>query len=180
MSEEQLPQETPKETPQESPQPIQLQKTEPTAPVQPANGGSFPPNNGGFPPNNGGFPPGNGGFPPGNGGGYNGLQQTLPNATIVLVLGILSIVTCCCYGVIGLILAIIALVLSAKDRTLYAMNMGAYTEASYKNLSAGRICAIIGLILNIIYLLFCIIMLAMFGFGALSDQDAMREALQNM
>lgn len=29
-------------------------------------------------------------------------QQKLPNATIILVLGILSIVTCCCYGIVGL------------------------------------------------------------------------------
>ena len=156
MSEEQLPQETPKEN----------QESQPTTP--------FPPANGGFTPNNGGFPPSNGGL------GYNGLQQSLPNATIVLVLGILSIITCCCYGVIGLILAIVALVLSKKDRALYEMNMGAYTESSLKNLNAGRVCAIIGLILNIIYLLISIIFIAMFGFGVMSDQDALREALQNL
>ena len=37
-------------------------------------------------------------------------QQQLPNATAVLVLGIISIVGCFCYGIIGLILGIIALV----------------------------------------------------------------------
>ena len=120
-------------------------------------------------------------FPPQNGGmGFNGMQQPLPNATIVLILGILSILTCCCYGVIGLILAIVALVLSKKDRALYALSMGSYTEGSFKNLNAGRVCAIIGLILNIIYLLFCIVFIAMFGFAALSDQEAMKEALQNL
>ncbi|WP_205943171.1 CCC motif membrane protein [Pedobacter cryotolerans] len=120
-------------------------------------------------------------FPPQNGGmGFNGMQQPLPNATIVLILGILSILTCCCYGVIGLILAIVALVLSKKDRALYALNMGSYTEGSFKNLNAGRVCAIIGLILNIIYLVLCIIAIMMFGLTALSDQDALREALENM
>lgn len=120
-------------------------------------------------------------FPPQNGGmGFNGMQQPLPNATIVLILGILSILTCCCYGVIGLILAIVALVLSKKDRALYAMNLGSYTEGSFKNLNAGRVCAIIGLILNIIYLLICVVFIAMFGFAALSDQEAMKEALQNL
>lgn len=129
---------------------------------------------------NNGFPPYNGGFPPNSGMGFPGMQQTLPNATLVLVLGILSIVTCCCYGVIGLILAIIALILSKKDRVLYEMNMSAYTESSFKNLSAGRVCAIIGLILNILYLLISIAFIIMFGFGALSDQEAMKDILQNI
>ena len=93
-------------------------------------------------------------FPPQNGGmGFNGMQQSLPNATIVLVLGILSIVLCCCYGILGLIPAIIALVLSKKDRALYTANASLYTESSFKNLNAGRVCAIIGLVLNILSLL---------------------------
>ena len=52
-------------------------------------------------------------------------NQKLPNATAVLVLGILSIVTCCCYGVVGLILGIIALVLAKKERA--AANAAAQT-----------------------------------------------------
>ena len=119
-------------------------------------------------------------FPPQNGGFGMGMQQALPNATIVLILGILSIVTCCCYGVIGLILGIVALVLSKKDRTLYAANIAYYTESSFKNLNAGRVCAIIGLVLNILYLLISIAVIAMFGFATLSDQDAMRQAMEDM
>ena len=41
-------------------------------------------------------------------------KQKLPNATTSLVLGILSIVTCICYGVIGLPLGIIAFILGNK------------------------------------------------------------------
>ncbi len=119
-------------------------------------------------------------FPPPNGGFGYGMQQALPNATIVLILGILSIVTCCCYGVIGLILGIVALVLSKKDRALYAANVAYYTEGSFKNLNAGRVCAIIGLILNILYLIITIALISMFGIAALSDQDALREALENL
>lgn len=186
MSEEQLPGEEPKKNEQEgdfssetTPESTNLPAEETVVPIEATSNTSqatgFPPSNGGFPP-----PPNNsGGFTPNN-GGFGGMQQTLPNATIVLVLGILSILTCCCYGIIGLILGIVALVLSKKDRELYAANIGAYTESSFKNLNAGRVCAIIGLILNILYLLLCIVLVAMFGFAALSDQDAMREALQNM
>ncbi len=42
-------------------------------------------------------------------------QIPLPNATTVLVFGIISIVLCWCHGIFGLILAIIALVLANKD-----------------------------------------------------------------
>ena len=45
-------------------------------------------------------------------------QQKLPNATAVLVLGILSIVTCCCYGIPGIVAGIIGLVLYKKDNAL--------------------------------------------------------------
>jgi hypothetical protein len=108
-----------------------------------------------------------------------GMQQPLPNATPVLVLGILSIVTCCCYGVIGLVLGIVALILSSKDRAVYAANISFYTESSYKNLNAGRVCAIIGLILNVIYLLIIVAFVAMFGWAALSDQEELRRILES-
>jgi hypothetical protein len=79
--------------------------------------------------------------------------KQLPNATGVLVLGILSIVMCFLYGIIGIILGIIALVLHKKDKELYASNPIAY-EASFKNSNAGKVCAIIGLSLSALYLLF--------------------------
>ena len=113
------------------------------------------------------------------GGGFNyGMQHSLPNATPVLVLGILSIVTCCCYGIVGLILSIVALVLSKKDRAAYAANITLYTESSYKNLNAGRVCAIIGLILNILLILISIAFVAIFGWAALNDQEEMRKIFE--
>ncbi|WP_435524383.1 CCC motif membrane protein [Chryseobacterium indoltheticum] len=54
-------------------------------------------------------------------------QQKLPNATAVLVLGIVSIVGCCCYGVLGLIAGIIGLVLYKKDNALYQSNPTLYS-----------------------------------------------------
>jgi uncharacterized membrane protein len=89
-------------------------------------------------------------------------SQQLPNATAVLVLGILSIVFCICYG-IGIVLGIIAIVLANKSLKLYNGAPTAYTAASYKNLSAGRICAIIGTCLSSLYLIFIIIAIAYAG-----------------
>lgn len=118
--------------------------------------------------------------PPFNGGFNYGMQQPLPNATVVLILGILSIITCCCYGLIGSILSIVALILSKKDRALYAANISFYTESSFKNLNAGRVCAIIGLILSLLVVLFYIVIIATFGWAVINDQELMKEALRNM
>ncbi len=85
--------------------------------------------------------------------GNNATQ--LPNATATLVLGILSIVVCFICG-------IIALVISSKDMALYKDNPGQYSLASYNNIKAGRICAIIGLVLQVIGLIFYIAFIAFF------------------
>ncbi|WP_293298715.1 CCC motif membrane protein [Pedobacter sp. UBA4863] len=117
----------------------------------------------------------------GAGFGFGGMQQALPNATAVLVLGILSIVTCCCfYGAISLVLAIIALVLAKKDKVLYFANTGFYTESSYKNLNAGRVCAIIGLVFGILIVIALIVFVSVFGFEMLSDQEALKEWVEQM
>lgn len=85
-----------------------------------------------------------------------GSQQSLPYATASLVLGILSIVFCFTYGILGLILGIIGLVLASKDRSIYRSNPEGYSYDSYKNSNAGRTCAIIGVILSSLFFLFFI------------------------
>ncbi|HSC37584.1 MAG TPA: CCC motif membrane protein [Chitinophagaceae bacterium] len=98
-------------------------------------------------------------------------QMPLPNATAILVLGIISIVGCICYGIPGLICSIIALVLAKKDLQLYANNPEAYTMASYSNLKSGRICAIIGLSLSALFFLFVIIYFIFVGSLVLSSHN---------
>jgi hypothetical protein len=73
-------------------------------------------------------------------------RRELPNATAVLVLGILSILTCCCYGAVGLTLGIIALVLAKKDMKIYLENPELY--GNYQNLNIGRVLSIIGIVLS--------------------------------
>jgi hypothetical protein len=107
-------------------------------------------------------------------------QRPLPNATAVLVLGILSIVTCFCYGILGLILGIIAIVLAGKDKTLYTTSPEVFTAASFKNLNAGRICAIIGIILSALYLIFIVAFIAMIGFDAIGNPDEMMRRIQDL
>lgn len=90
-------------------------------------------------------------------------QGPVPNSTAVLVLGILSIVLCFCYGIIGIVLGIIAIVLGSKGITAYKANPSAYSLSSYNNIKAGKICGIIGLILSVLYILFIIIYIVILG-----------------
>lgn len=97
-------------------------------------------------------------------GGFNPNGIKLPNSVGVLVLGICSIVPgCFCYGIVGIVCAIIALSLYKKANQLYQENPKAYTIASYNNLKAGRVCAIVGLCLSSIYVLFLIIYVVIIG-----------------
>lgn len=85
----------------------------------------------------------------------NANAMQLPNATATLVLGILSIVVCFICG-------IVALVISNKDIALYKANPELYSTASYNNIKAGRICAIIGLALQVIGIIIYILLIAFF------------------
>lgn len=106
-------------------------------------------------------------------------QVSLPNATAVLILGIIGILTCCCYGG-GAILSIIALVLASKDMKLYKANPYMYTKGSYNNLNAGRICAIIALVFSLSYIAFMIFMVGIVGWENMQDPQAIQEALENL
>ena len=93
-------------------------------------------------------------------------KVAVPNSTAVLVLGIFSIVTSWCCGFIafvGLTLGIIALALSSKAQALYSESPEKYTESSAKNLNAGRICAIIGIVISGLLILIGIIYMIVVG-----------------
>jgi hypothetical protein len=82
----------------------------------------------------------------------------LPNATTVLVLGILSIIF---MGIIGAILATIALSMASTARHMYQSNPDAYTASSYSKMNSGRICAIVSLcILGFIILIAAVVIMA--------------------
>lgn len=92
-----------------------------------------------------------------------GMQRDVPNSTAILVLGIVSIVGCFCYGIIGLGCGIAALVMAAKAMQEYNQNPAAFKSQSYNNAKAGRICAIIGTILSGLYLIYVICIFAFLG-----------------
>jgi len=96
-------------------------------------------------------------------------NQKLPNATAVLILGILSIITCCCYGIFSIILGTIGIVLANKDAKLYVENPTVYSN--YNNLKIGKILNIIGIVLGIIYLIYVIFLFSTLGMEGIEQMQ---------
>lgn len=98
-------------------------------------------------------------------------QQSVPNATAALVLGILGLVLNCCYGA-GFLLSLIGLILGVKGKKLYKANPEQYSKKSYSNLNAGYICSLIGVILGGLYVAFLIVYIVILG-GAMAMDPTM-------
>lgn len=94
-------------------------------------------------------------------------RMQLPNSTGVLVMGILSIVCFCCLaaGIIGITLGILAIVLGNKAVKMYNQNPELYTEVSFKNAKAGRVCGIVGLSIGSIWIVGILIYLSVIGWA---------------
>ncbi|WP_300570104.1 CCC motif membrane protein [Flavobacterium sp.] len=109
---------------------------------------------------------------------FENQTQKLPNATAVLVLGIGSIISCCCYGIISVILGIVGLYLAKKDAVLYNQNPSLYTN--YNNVKTGKILCIIGIVLGAIYLITTIVLIAVVGMDALQNPALMEERMREL
>lgn len=93
-------------------------------------------------------------------GGGSVWSENLPDSTAVLVLGILAIIGSFCYGVVGLILGIIAVALASRPERLYRQNPSRYSQSSYSNLKAGRVCGIIGICISGLFVLGLLVVFA--------------------
>ena len=83
----------------------------------------------------------------------------LPNSTVVLVLGICSIVFGCFF--VGLILGIIGISMASKGRKMYRDNPELYE--GYGALNAGWIMSIIGTVIGGLYIFYWVIAVAILG-----------------
>lgn len=102
-------------------------------------------------------------------------SRKLPNAVLIIILGILSIITCCFWG-IGVILGLIALFLAIKATKIYKENPQGYDN--YSNITIGKVLAIIGIVLSSLVLLYLIWILTTFGWEALQDPELLQERLR--
>lgn len=83
--------------------------------------------------------------------------QPLPNATLILTLGIISLISLFCYMPVSFLLAIVTLILSYTESKNYNSNPNLYTSHSYTNLKTGRICALVAMALAVVMALAAII-----------------------
>jgi hypothetical protein len=100
-------------------------------------------------------------------------KQSLPNATVSLVFGIFSIVTCICYGIIGLPLGIAAFVLGNKAIKINRENPEEYKGSGHA--SAGKVLGIVGIILNLLFLLVIVWLVYKIGWENFQDPDLMQQ-----
>ena len=104
-------------------------------------------------------------------------KQKLPNATISIVLGIVSFIGCCCTsGFGGLVLSGIALFLAKKDEKTYAENPELYSN--FGQIKTAKTIAIIGLVLSLIIVAIFIYMKATGQYEEI--QEKYMEMLQEM
>ncbi|MCZ8198457.1 MAG: CCC motif membrane protein [Flavobacterium sp.] len=99
-------------------------------------------------------------------------NQKLPNATTVLILALLSIMTC--WLLVGLIFAVAAIYISKGDLKLYHENPKRYDN--YQTLLIGRVLTGIGIFINIFYLVFVIYVYTVIGFENLDSFNKNIEA----
>ncbi len=98
-----------------------------------------------------------------------GLLLPAPNANLILTLGILSIPgICCCNGIVGIVLAIIAIFLATKSKKEVRENFDMYDETTLSKVGTGKTCAIIGLIFSIICMIFALYIVSALDFNSLT------------
>ncbi|RKR07075.1 hypothetical protein CLV91_3059 [Maribacter vaceletii] len=105
------------------------------------------------------------------------MEQKLPNTGAIIGLSIASILLCWCYGVLGLILSVVALILASKATKVYNAEPESYSD--FGSVKTGKILAIIGIILNLLFLFFIIwLIVSVIGMDALEDEELMRERVE--
>ncbi|KGO90649.1 CCC motif membrane protein [Flavobacterium suncheonense] len=105
-------------------------------------------------------------------------KQKLPNASAVMILGVLSIITCCCYGILSLLLGGVGIYLANKDTAVYNQNPSLYTN--FKNIKTGKLLCIIGIVLGVIYLIYLAWLISYFGWETLQNPELLQEKMREM
>jgi hypothetical protein len=92
---------------------------------------------------------------------HSPLQVNLPNSNTILILGILALVFCWWHilSIIGIILSIVTLSLARKELFIFEAQPNNFTLSSLNNVKAGRVCAIIGLIISVLVFVFALLMI---------------------
>jgi H+/Cl- antiporter ClcA len=105
-------------------------------------------------------------------------KQKLPNATAVLVLGILSFLTFCCYGIFGIVFGLVGYLMSRSDSKRLQENPGEYGNQNVH--TVGKILSLIGLILGVLTLIFFIWIIMKIGPENMQDEEMVRRRVEEL
>lgn len=101
-------------------------------------------------------------------------MQKTPNHTAVMILGLTAFIGCCCYGIVGVILAIIGIVLANKDLQLIQENPGVYDNS----INTWKIVNIVALVLSVLSLLLTIWSISLVGFENINNEAEIQRIIQ--
>jgi len=99
-------------------------------------------------------------------------SRKLPYTVLIVVLGALSIIGCCFYFYIALILGCVALFLAHKATQTYKEDPHGYDD--FPTVTVGKVLAIIGIVLNLLALAITVWMVMTFGWEAMQDQEELQ------
>lgn len=104
-------------------------------------------------------------------------KQKLPNEQVVMILGLLSYIGCCCTnGILGVVLSGIGIYLANKDEKLLAENPDSYLPGSLKT---WKIINLVSLIISALFVIYLIYLLATGKYDEMqSEYMEMLEELQ--
>jgi len=108
------------------------------------------------------------------------MEQQRLNPAIVYVLAILGLL-CCCFGGLGVLLALPAFLVANSGLKKAALNPDNYDLASVKAMNTAKIVALVILIINLIYLIMTIYRIYTVGWDELmrQSQEMMEQWQQN-
>ena len=90
-------------------------------------------------------------------------QHEIPNASAVLILGIIALIISFFNSLVGIVAGIVSLVMARNAERLYSDTPRLYTMSSYSNIRSGRTCAIIGIVIAILKIILIGIILGLLG-----------------
>lgn len=103
------------------------------------------------------------------------MKQKLPHAKKVSLFGVLSIFGSVIYGVFGIVCAVYALKMYNQDKQLFLKNPTLYSPTHPK----WKFIAIAGLIMSLLFLMFCIAIYVKFDSETLSTLEALQWRIEH-
>jgi hypothetical protein len=96
-------------------------------------------------------------------GAPTSFQHEIPNASVILILGIIALIISFFNSLVGIVAGVVSLVMARNAERLYHQTPRLYTLSSYSNIRSGRTCAIIGIVIAILKIILIGIILGLLG-----------------